>query len=299
MKDLFIFNRKTKTEEKEEIYGKIFLSFLYKKNIFSKVLSFVICRFLFFSKLYGFFMKTSWSKRKIKPFVEKFNIKEEEFEKSIEEFSSFNDFFIRKLKEDSRPIYYDDKALIFPADGRYLAIDNIEAVDGFYVKGEKFRLEQFLQSKELAEEYKKGSMLIGRLAPVDYHRFHFSFDCVPSESKCINGYLFSVNPLAIVKNINIFAENKRVITILEDENINKVIYVEIGATNVGSIQQTYYPNNLQRKGDEKGYFELGGSSVVLIFKEGEIEFCADLLQTSSRKIEMKAQMGDRFATFLR
>ena len=110
--------------------------------------------------------------------------------------------------------------------------------------------------------------------------------------KLINGTLYSVNPLALKrKGIRIFFQNKRVITELESEVFGKVLYVEIGATNVGSINQTFSVNEKQKKGEEKGFFGLGGSTIVLLFEKDRICFDDDLLKNSSQKIETKALFG--------
>ncbi|EKE21553.1 MAG: phosphatidylserine decarboxylase proenzyme [uncultured bacterium] len=156
-------------------------------------------------------------------------------------------------------------------------------------------LEEFLQSKELAEKYKDGCMLLARLAPQDYHRFHFPCECVPKEARLINGFLFSVNPIAVRRNINILQENKRMITVLQTSKFSEVLYVEIGATNVGSINQTFFPNSEYKKGEEKGYFSLGGSCIVLLFEKDKIVFDRDLVGYSSENIETKALLGESFA----
>lgn len=197
------------------------------------------------------------------------------FAEPPESFRSFNDFFTRKLKPASRPI--SNAKAVIPADGRYLFYQDIGKADGFVVKGQKFSLAKLLGSEELAQTYKDGSMLIARLCPCDYHRFHFPIDCKASPARLINGVLFSVNPWALAHNVTYLTENKRMITELESDQFGKVMYIEIGATNVGSIVQTYDANVLQKKGDEKGYFEFGASCVIVLFEKGKIEFNADLL----------------------
>jgi len=292
---LYVIDRKTKKEEEEKIFGKRALDLFYGRGFLAKFVSTFIlpfyARLSFFSAFYGFLQKRKRSARKIAPFIKAFEVDASEFQKSIEDFSSFNDFFIRKLKKEFRPIDSGKEVVSLPADGRYLVFPDLSQSDGFYVKGKKFSLETFLQNSDLAKRYETGAMVIARLCPTDYHRFHFPFDCIPSKSRLINGPLYSVNPIALKKNIQIFSQNKRVLTSLDSEVFGKVMMIEVGATHVGSIHQTFIPDIKVLKGDEKGYFSFGGSSIVLLFEPNQITFDEDLVEKSERKIETKANYG--------
>lgn len=295
MKQILFIDRKSSKIEKEEVYGESALNFLYGEDLISKIfgvplLNFIV-RYPFFSKCYGWWQKSQFSKKKIKPFIEKFKIDSSEFLQPIEAFTSFNDFFIRKLKPSVRPFDLGESVAIIPADGRYRFYQNLDQVKGFIVKGKKFSLEKLLCSKELAKKYKTGSMVMARLCPTDYHRFHFPFACKASPSKVINGFLYSVNPIALTKNIEIFTENKRSISILRSEIFGEVIFIEVGATNVGSINQTYQEEVFLQKGEEKGYFAFGGSSLILLFEEGKITFDKDLIKALESDLETKCLMG--------
>ncbi|MEC7838936.1 MAG: archaetidylserine decarboxylase [Chlamydiota bacterium] len=234
-------------------------------------------------------MNSRWSKCKIQPFIEKYSIDVFEFKDPISSYHSFNDFFIRKLKLESRPIHFNDA--VIPADGRYYFYSDISKVDGFIVKGEKFDVDSLLQDTQLANRYKDASVVLARLCPVDYHRYHFPCDCTPSVAKIINGYLYSVNPIAIKQNIHIFAKNKRAVTEFETDKFGKVLFLEIGATNVGSINQTYVPGNTYSKGEEKGYFSFGGSALIILFEQGSIQFDQDLLDATKNGFEIRCLMG--------
>ena len=133
-------------------------------------------------------------------------------------------------------------------------------------------------------------MVMGRLCPSDYHRFHFPCDCTPGPARLINGWLFSVNPWAVRRNVHIFTQNKRAVTELDSKPFGKVLMVEIGATSVGSIQQTYTPGIPQLKGAEKGYFEFGASSLILLFPPGSLTLAPDLLSISPH-LEIRCLMG--------
>lgn len=295
MKEILFLDRATKKITREKVYGESYLKALYgdsfSSQFFHRFLLPCFAKCSFSSKLYGLIQKSSFSKSKVKPFLKKFEMDSSEFLDEVDSYQSFNDFFIRKLKPESRPIATGRDVAILPADARYLVYPNIEKTDGFLVKGKKFCLESFLRSKELAARYLKGSMVIARLCPTDYHRFHFPFHCIPSEPQKIKGYLYSVNPIALKKNIDIFSENKREITSLRTQLFGEVLFIEVGATHVGSIHQTFTPLEPYAKGDEKGYFSFGGSSLVLLFEPGTIQFDQDLIDASNEKIETKALMG--------
>jgi phosphatidylserine decarboxylase len=299
MKEIYYIDRETKTKKKELIYGEKSLLFLYgdKKyfNFLSNLILTIFCKFSFFSRFYGWIQKKSFTKKKVRPFILKYNLNESEFKKK--EFTSFNDFFTRKLTPDARPINLNENVVIMPADGRYLAYQNFEEINEIFVKKKSFTLQEFLKDSELAKKYAKSTVVIGRLCPVDYHRFHFPIDCIPNKAKLINGRLHSVNPIALWKNMNNLSENKRAITLLKNKEIGDVVFVEIGAINVGSIHQTYIPNQFYQKGLEKGYFSFGGSCIVMLFEASKIKLDHDLIAASQKKIEIYAKMGQSIAIF--
>ena len=134
-------------------------------------------------------------------------------------------------------------------------------------------------------------MVIARLCPTDYHRFHFPVSGLPQNSQPIEGPLFSVNSLALSQRFSTLWENKRAMTQIESEEFGSVCMVEIGATCVGTIHQTFCPNRPVNKGDEKGYFSFGGSCVILLFEKGRIRFDADLVANSRQNLETRCLFG--------
>jgi phosphatidylserine decarboxylase len=288
--EIYYIERKTGQKCKELVYGYKILLLLYGdgffRNLISRILLPIFSLIPLSSRLYGLLQKLPQSARKIKPFIEKYQIDASEFETM--EFRSFNDFFIRRLKKEKRPVVEGKARLAMPADGRYLVYPRI---DRFVVKEKEFSLGTFLQNQLLAQQYSEGSMAIVRLCPVDYHRFHFPCDGTASKAQLINGPLYSVNPIALRKRISILCENKRVITELNSEGFGKVQYVEVGATSVGSIHQTYQPDTHVKKGDEKGYFEFGGSCIVLLFEKNRVVFDKDLVENSAKGLETRANFG--------
>lgn len=288
-------DRQTKKICQEQVYGGSFLKLLYGKGWLTTLIGHPLAKLIaacpLFSTLYGYLQRTPSSKKKILPFIKKFGIDTSEFADNPSSFTSFNDFFIRKLKPAARPIDNDPATAIIPADGRYLFFQDISKADGFLVKGKKFSLETLLKDPALADKYADGSMAIARLCPTDYHRFHFPIDCTPTKTELINGLLYSVNPIALKRNIDIFTENKRTLSTLHSEQFQNPLFLEIGATFVGAITQTYTPDNPAKKGDEKGFFSFGGSSLILLFQKGTIIFDQDLLDASSQRLEIKCLMG--------
>lgn len=232
------------------------------------------------------------SREKIVPFCRDFGIDTSEFEVVVEAFRSFNDFFIRRLKKKARPVAEAEKAVIFPADGRHLGFPDSGKVAGIYAKGQCFDLASLIGDENCAERYRGGAIVISRLSPVDCHRFCFPVAGIPGPERLILGCLSSVNPLALRNNIRILFENKRYVTKISSTNVGEVLFIEVGATCVGSVRQTYCMGEEVEKGAEKGYFEFGGSVVITLFEPGRIELAEDLRRQSEAGIELYGHFGD-------
>ena len=295
------FDRKTGQKLEEIVYGGQAVQFLYGATLssrtFGALLRHIAARIPWISALVGYLQKRPSSAKRVAPFISEYGIDPSEF--ADNHFSSFNDFFIRKLKPECRPIVSDPKKLAMPADGRYLVFPDLSKVDGFFVKGQQFDLFRFLRDPIMARRYKEGSLVLARLCPTDYHRFHFPCDGTPSFPRLIPGPLYSVNPIALRKNFSILAENKRMVTEIDTPDFGHILYVEIGATCVGSIHQTYRPEHRVKKGEEKGYFSFGGSCLALLFEKGRIAFDLDLIENSKQNIETKANFGESLGTLSR
>jgi phosphatidylserine decarboxylase len=243
------------------------------------------------TELYGRRMNHPRSKAKIPAFIEEFQIDMTEAQKSLEEFSSFNDFFYRKLKKGARPI---QEGLVSPADGKLLAFESIQDIRKFYVKGEEFTLERFLKNKALAKQFKEASVFIIRLAPHDYHRFHFPYAGIPEASVPIKGVYYSVSPLAVIPNFaKVFCENKRNYVLLNTTDKGQMLISPVGAAMVGSIYQTFSPQKAVLKGDEMGYFAFGGSSILMLIPKDKVKIDADLLENTKNGMETAVKIGER------
>lgn len=292
---IHFIDRVTGTEKVEKVYGARALALLYGDDVLSRlfgpVLLHTLAKWSLFSRLYGWWQRQSWTRRKVAPFIDAYQIDTDEFLKPAESYRCFDDFFIRELKPEARPIVDDPSVAVTPADGRYYCYQDIDACDGFVVKGRRFDIGKLLGDPELAERYRGGSMVLVRLCPTDYHRFHFPVGGIPDRVKLIAGWLYSVNPAAIRHNVQIFTENKRTVTTVDSPGFGTVGMVEVGATNVGSIRQTYIAGRDYGKGDEKGFFSFGGSAMVLLFEKGRIVFDADLLNATERGVETRCLLG--------
>ncbi len=275
--------------EIEQVYGESFLKWAYG-NPLGKIALHTFVKRPAFSRWYGKRADDPSSRRKIAPFIADYGLDTSEFADDPSSYRTFNEFFYRKLKPDARPIASSDA--VFPADGRHLGFPDIDQIDGFFVKGQSFDIHALISDPALSSRYVGGTLVLSRLCPVDYHRFHFPVSGIPGETRLINGPLFSVSPIALRRNLAYLWQNKRTVTPILTETFGTVLMMEIGATCVGSIHQTYQPNTPTQKGAEKGYFAFGGSSTITIFEPGKIKLADDLLENSARQIETYARMGD-------
>ena len=289
--EILIHNRDSHKLEKEKVYGEKWLKFAYENPIGRAFLWSIVKRSIF-SYWYGWRMSTKWSAEKIMPFIHKYGLDTSEFENEVSDFQSFNEFFSRKLKPCSRHKPKNEDAVIFPADGRHFAYKNISKADKIFVKGQKFDLEKLFDSKEEAAPYMEGSLLLSRLCPTDYHRFHFPIGGIFKKPRLINGGLLSVNPIALRKNLSIFWENKRYLSYIEDSRLGKIAVFLVGATCVGTVTITANENQNCKIGDEMGYFSFGGSSVITLFEPNKIQFDENLLEMTKDGYESYSKMGE-------
>jgi phosphatidylserine decarboxylase len=295
MRELVFFNRYTESVEREDIWCGAWLRFAYGTIVGRLTLGGLFRRKIF-SMILGKLASTAGSRRRIDPFIEKYGLRADSFEKKVSDFESFNDFFARKMKPSARPISPKPSTLSAPSDGRHLAYENINNLGPFFVKGEQISAGELAMDRKIGEKFSRGSILISRLCPVDYHRFHFPIDGVPAKTFMVSGSYASVNPIAMAGSVSTFLQNKRMSTILRTNTCGDILMTEIGATGVGSIRQTFVPGKSVLKGEEKGYFEYGGSTVISIFESGRVKFSEDVLKNTAHGMETYVLMGDEIAT---
>ncbi len=292
MEAIRYFNRHTGTMETEQVYGEGFLRWSYG-NPLGKVSLEGFVKRPFFSKWYGRKMSTPESAARVEPFIAQYGLDPADFAENPGNYRSFNEFFFRKLKPEARPIDGDPASVVFPADGRHLGFQRASEIAGVFVKGQTFDLPALLGDAALASRYADGALVLSRLCPVDYHRFHFPVAGLPGETRLIDGPLFSVNPIALRQRLAYLWTNKRTLTQLKTESLGTVLCLEIGATCVGTIAQTYQPGAAVVKGAEKGYFAFGGSSTITIFEPGVVNLEDDLTSHSANQTELYARIGSR------
>lgn len=207
----------------------------------------------------------------------------------VDKFKTFNEFFYRKLKPDARPCSAPDepRIVVSPADCRSVVFDRMDEATGIWVKGREFSIERLLGNAypEDAKRYQNGALGIFRLAPQDYHRFHIPVDGVMGTPKTIAGEYYTVNPMAIRSALDVYGENVRVIVPIDSAVHGRVMVVCVGAMMVGSTVITRQAGEKVSRAGELGYFKFGGSTLLLLFEEGTVNFDSDLVENSKGPLE--------------
>lgn len=289
MEQITLFNRQSKKLENEIVFGKSFLDFSYGTKA-GRILTDLILKKKFFSVFYGNLLKKPASKKKINSYIKQHSIDIEELLDPVTSFTSFNDFFIRKLKPLARPVAPNPDILISPADAR-LSVYKIEQETVLPVKGKKFTLFQLTGDKSLTEKYLNGICLIFRLAPADFHRFCYIDDGIQKPVRNLGRYYHSVNPVALESNSGVFESNYRELCEQVTENFGDILDIDIGAMGVSKIIQHNHSGCSFKKGEEKGYFEFGGSTIIIILRQNSAEIDPDILQYSGQGIETLVKYG--------
>lgn len=235
------------------------------------------------------------SAAQIPGFVRLHGLNTSELKKPLSEFKTFNEFFYRELAPGARTIAapLDSSIAVSPADARTCVFPSIMDAGTIWVKGSEFTVERLLgpELADLAPQFVGGSLVISRLAPQDYHRFHIPVTGTLRRRVAIDGALYTVNPVAVRQKINIYTENKRVVQEVETADFGTVVVIAVGATIVGSIHHTNPVNTPVVKGDEHGYFAFGGSTILTLFQPNKIVFDEDLVRYTDLPIETLVKMG--------
>jgi len=239
--------------------------------------------------------KTSWLKTfLIHRFIRAFDVNMEEAENSdADSYACFNDFFCRALKPGARPFEINVNSVISPVDGAFSQLGKINEGQIFQAKGHNYSVNELLGDQhELAEEFQHGEFATIYLSPKDYHRLHMPTGGTLISMTHVPGYLFSVNPITTDNVPRLFARNERVVCVFETP-LGKVVMVLVGAMVVASIEtvwaglvapvgkdiSTYCYRDMAapqlEQGQEMGRFKLG-STVIMLFPEGSIEWLDDI-----------------------
>lgn len=242
------------------------------------------------SKAAGAFMDSRLSVLLIKRFIKSSGIDTSQY--VMKKFRSYNEFFTRRVKRGMRPIDRMPSHFISPCDSK-LTVYKIGKSSVFRIKGSRYRVSDLIQNDFLAKRYEGGYCMIFRLEVDDYHRYCYIDSGTKTENTFINGELHTVNPIAL-EHYNIYKRNCREYTVLHTENFGDVVQVEVGAMMVGRIVNRHGAAEVVR-GEEKGKFEFGGSTIVLLVQEDMIRIDDDILRNSAENIETVVKYGEKVA----
>jgi phosphatidylserine decarboxylase len=237
------------------------------------------------------------TKDDIPGFIETYHIDMEQFEPSDwREYSSFQQFFVRHHKPGSRPIYAenDDTIAVVPADCRATVYDTVAETKQFWIKGRGWSIAKLIQDNDLAQTWTNGAVGCFRLSPQDYHRYHSPVSGVVEWDKFIPGTFFGVDPLAVSSSVDVLGENSRHCVCIRSKEFGRVLYVAVGAEDVGTIKfhERFTQKGSQvQKGEEVGVFEFGGSSILVAFESGRIRWDDDLVGWSRKSIMVDVEVG--------
>ena len=291
MKSVTYVDRRTGARVEESVMGDGALRFAYE-TLLGRTLWPVLFGSKAISALMGVYYDSRLSRKSIRSLASIPGCRAEEAERPMEDYASFNEFFTRRLKAGARPI---GEGFTSPADGRLMLYLDADSDKPFPLKGATRRLKDVFgpdASPDIAG--KRFDIAVVRLAPVDYHRFHFPCDCrTSSPPRVIEGEYHSVNPIAIAKRPDLYADNERQIVAC-DAGFGRFWMVDVGAFGVGTIVQTYSGVE-HRKGDDKGYFKFGGSTVMLVAEAGALRFDDDIVGNSAAGLETRVLCGERIA----
>ena len=238
------------------------------------------------SKVCGAFLDSPVSKVLIAPFVRANSIDLSQF--YSDDFKCFNDCFARRIRQGMRPFDGSPQAFVSPCDG---LLTVYEIKDGLVipVKQSRYSVASLLHSRKLAARYEGGYCLVFRLCVNHYHRYAYIDNGVKSVNHFIPGKLHTVQPVAL-KDIPVFTENCREFTVMNTENFGKVTQVEVGAMLVGKIRN-FHGRHVFRRGEEKGCFLYGGSTIILLVEKGRVVMDDKILKASSMGKETDVVMG--------
>lgn len=240
------------------------------------------------SRAAGWLLDRRVSALAVGPFIRKNHICMDDFEQR--RFRSFNDFFTRRVLPGKRPVDDAPAHLIAPCDSK-LTVYDIRPDSRFWIKGTEYTLEGLLQSRELAERFLGGMLLLFRLTVGDYHRYTYIDSGFVGGSTRIPGVFHTVNPAAASR-YPIYRENTREYSLLESQQFGTVLQMEVGAAMVGRIVNAPGSRSV-RRGEEKGRFEFGGSTVIVLLQRGRAVLDADLLRNTAQDAETVVRLGER------
>ncbi len=264
------------------------LRFLYRTMPGRCLLRLLCARWV--SRLCGRFLDSPLSRPLVGPFVRKSGIRLEEFESAS--YRCFNDCFTRRIRPELRPVDRGADALIAPCDG-LLSVYRIEGGAVIPVKQSRYTISELLGGDPASERFDGGVCLVFRLRVEHYHRYCYPDGGRVLRSAFLPGELHTVRPIALEK-LPVFVRNCREYALLETDRLGLVAQVEVGAMLVGRIQNHPAPERFAR-GEEKGMFRYGGSTVILLIEPGRLRLPEEAFALARAGMELPVRMGERIA----
>lgn len=280
-----IFNDFREGIEIDENNTNSFMKFMYKSALGRLLLKPVTA--VWVSKASRLFLDSRFSKPMIDKYVKEYDIDLSQCEKSS--FKSFNDFFTRKLKPGFRSFDMTPNVLCSPCDSK-LTVYKIDEDSVFEIKDVSYTVAELLRSNKLAQKYNHGWCFIYRLSPNDYHRYSYIDNGVKTKNYYIKGVLHTVQPIA-VNHVKVFKQNCREFCLLRTENFGDVIQMEVGALCVGKISNLHEKHKY-RRGEEKGMFQFGGSTIIQLFEKDAVMPDSDIFINTIEDKETPVKLGE-------
>ncbi|KAL2131167.1 hypothetical protein VTI74DRAFT_5454 [Chaetomium olivicolor] len=240
---------------------------------------------------------TAESKKQIRQFIDMYHINMEDFEPSDpDKYPNFEAFFTRKHRPGSRPIHEPSNAAsaVCVADSRVVAYESVAETTKLWIKGSDFSITNLVMDTDLGLCFDEGAVASFRLSPQDYHRYHSPVTGKIKQFRSVPGDYYQVDAIALQSKVDILTRNRRQYVVIETEEFGDVLFVAIGATDVGSVE-IHEPFRKQgaevKKGEELGIFQFGGSSIIVAFEKGRVEFDRDLIEMSKQRIQVAVEVG--------
>ncbi|KAK4246735.1 phosphatidylserine decarboxylase proenzyme 2 [Corynascus novoguineensis] len=237
------------------------------------------------------------SRKEIKQFIDTYHINMDDFEPSdYTKYRNFEDFFTRKHRPGSRPIHEPDDAsgAVVVADSRAVAYESVAETTRLWIKGHDFSIANLAMDTDIGVRFDGAAVASFRLSPQDYHRYHSPVTGRVKLFRSVPGDYYQVDPVALRSKVDILTRNRRQYVIIDTEAFGEVLFVAIGATDVGSVEihDRFRKTGAEvKKGEELGIFQYGGSSIIVAFQKGRVKFDQDLVEMSKQKIQVAVEVG--------
>lgn len=281
----FVADRKGNIRQEDSLQDR-FLGWMYTHVSGRMILKLLVRPSV--SRFAGRILDGKISRVLIPPFIRSHHLQMTDYKKK--NYTSYNDFFTRELAEGARRIDFVPESFVSPCDGR-LSVYEVDGGSRFFIKHTQYTLPELLKNRRLADKYAGGYLWVFRLCVEDYHRYIYVDYGKESVRRRIPGILHTVNPAA-GDQVPIYKENTREYSLLKSDHFGMVLQMEVGAMLVGRIENRQEGKWVQR-GQEKGNFAFGGSTVILATQKGRVMPDRDIVENSKRGAETKVRLGER------